>query len=105
MPHQLLVWEALREERKEGDRKKAKKRTMGLEDREEKRRKKNISLASSRQSCWLSILLNFKRILEWVNLIFSILVAYSVVNKKNIKTLPGWLLERRTGGPKTQPLL
>jgi len=36
----------MREKREEGDRKKAKKRTMGLEDREEKRRKKSISLAS-----------------------------------------------------------
>lgn len=46
MPHQLLVWEAMREKRKEGDRKRAKKRTMGLEDREEKKREKSISLAS-----------------------------------------------------------
>lgn len=36
MPYQLLVWEATGEKRKEGDRTKAKKRAMGLEDREEK---------------------------------------------------------------------
>lgn len=46
MTDQLLAWGALRGKRKEGDRNKTKGRIMGLEEKEEKKRNKNISLAS-----------------------------------------------------------
>lgn len=46
MTHQLFAWEAMKRKRQEGDSNKAKKRTMGSEDREEKRKNKHISLAS-----------------------------------------------------------
>lgn len=76
MTHQLFAWEATKRKRQEGDRNEAKKRTMGLEDREEKREKKHIRLASGRQSCWLSILLHFKRILYWNELRSSSLASW-----------------------------
>lgn len=43
MTHQLFAWEAMKRKRQEGDSNKAKQRTMGLEDREEKRRKISLS--------------------------------------------------------------
>lgn len=57
MNDQLLAWEAMSEERKEGDKNKAK--DSGLEEREDKRRNKNLSSASRRQSRWLSVLNEF----------------------------------------------
>ena len=46
MTDQLLALGALRRKRKEGDRDKTKGKIMGTEEKEDKRRNKNMSLAS-----------------------------------------------------------
>jgi len=46
MTDHLLAWGAMRRRRKEGDRDKTKGRIMGTEEKEDRRRNKNMSLAS-----------------------------------------------------------
>lgn len=46
MTDQLLAWEAMRGKRKKGDRDETKGRIKGTEEKEDKRRNKNMSLTS-----------------------------------------------------------